>query len=245
MVEKKGTFIEHLPWSDALKILNEDSTVVIALGARTKEHGHHLPLNNDWILAEYLVKEMARELPIIVYPTIQYHFFPAFTEYPGSISLSFETSVGLIVDICKSINLHGPKKIYILNTGISTLRPLRKARDILKDRGINLKFSNMIEGRYAGDDIVLEQTYGTHADESETSKMLYIAPQIVQMDRATNNDVEGKSKGGLTRNKDNKNTTYSPCGVYGNATLATVKKGKVLTEHLISYIKNDIENFMA
>ena len=241
----KGTFIENISWSDALKILNEDSTVVIALGARTKEHGHHLPLNNDWILAEYLVKEMARDLPIIVYPTIQYHFFPAFTEYPGSVSLSFDTSVGLVVDICESINLHGPKKIYILNTGISTLRPLKKAKEILKERGISLKFSNMIDGRYTGGDINLEQTFGTHADESETSKMLYIAPEIVQMKKATNNDVEGGSKGGLTRDKNNKNATYSPCGVYGNATLATVEKGKVLTEHLLSYIKNDIESFMA
>ncbi len=45
---------ENLTWVEAEEALKKHDVVMIPLGARTKEHGPHLPLNNNWIMAEYL-----------------------------------------------------------------------------------------------------------------------------------------------------------------------------------------------
>jgi creatinine amidohydrolase len=105
-------------------------------------------------------------------------------EYPGSTHLRLETARDMIVDISVSLAKHGPKRIYILNTGVSTLRPLRAAAEILAAQGIVLRFTNIIE--VAGDVVkrVAQQKEGSHADEIETSWMLYARPETVDMSKA-------------------------------------------------------------
>src|SRR5436305_419737 len=80
---------------------------------------------------------------------------------------------------------------------------------------------------------------GTHADEIETSMMLYIAPQSVDMSKAVN-DYHGDHTGPLTRDPHG-DGTYSPTGVWGDATLATREKGKIVTEALVKAILADIQ----
>ena len=84
--------IETLPWTDVVRLLDTSTVVMIPLGAQSKEHGPHLPLNNDWLLAEYFAKQVAASTKVIVYPTINYSFYPAFLEYPGSTSLRLGTA---------------------------------------------------------------------------------------------------------------------------------------------------------
>ena len=96
--------LENLTWIQAEKALKEYEVVLIALGARTKEHGPHLPLKNDYVMAEYLKNRIAQEVPVAVLPTLQYGYYPSFLEYPGSISLKAETFKNVIGDICRSMN---------------------------------------------------------------------------------------------------------------------------------------------
>jgi len=117
---RKGVKIENLTWIEAEEILKEYDVVLIPLGARTKEHGPHLPLNTDWILAEYLAERVANEVPVVLMPTIQYGYYPSFLEYPGSVSLKLETFKEMLKDICISMSRYGVKKFYVLNTGVST-----------------------------------------------------------------------------------------------------------------------------
>jgi creatinine amidohydrolase len=121
---------------EAEKILKEYDVVLIALGARTKEHGPHLLLKNDYVMAEYLKKRVIAEVPVIALPTLQYGYYPAFLEYPGSISIQAETFKNIIIDICRSMSGYGIKKFYVLNTGVSTLRPLAQAKEELFKNGI-------------------------------------------------------------------------------------------------------------
>ena len=78
-----GILLEELTWQQAERVLKPDAVVVIPLGAAAKEHGPHLRLKNDFVLAEYFKRRvMAREAAVVA-PTINYHFYPAFVEYPG------------------------------------------------------------------------------------------------------------------------------------------------------------------
>ena len=124
--EIKSVNLEDLTWIEAEKALKQFEVVMIALGARTKEHGPHLLLKNDYIMAEYLKERVTKETSVAVLPTLQYGYYPAFLEYPGSVSLKAETFKNVIIDICRSMSGYGIKKFYVLNTGVSTLRPLNR-----------------------------------------------------------------------------------------------------------------------
>src|SRR4030095_14134722 len=86
----KGILLEDLTWLEAEKILSAETVVVIPLGAAAKEHGPHLKLKNDWLIAEYLKKQVLGQTNVVGAPTINYHFYPAFLEYPASTSLRFD-----------------------------------------------------------------------------------------------------------------------------------------------------------
>jgi creatinine amidohydrolase len=66
----------------------------------------------------------------------------------------------------------------------------------------------------------------THADEVETSMMLYIAPETVDMSKAVK-DFSPDNPGPLTRNPNGKGV-YSPTGIRGDPTLATQEKGRIV-----------------
>src|SRR6516225_5368762 len=123
----RGILLEDLTWVEAEKKLHPETIVVIPIGAASKEHGPHLKLKNDWLLAEYLKGEVIQSADVVVAPTVNYNYYPAFLEYPGSISLRLETACDLMVDICRSLARYGPQRFYALNTGISSIRPLKLA----------------------------------------------------------------------------------------------------------------------
>jgi creatinine amidohydrolase len=234
-------WLEKLTWIEAEKAFKKYNLVVIPLGARTKEHGPHLPLNNDWIMAEYLTRRIAEQVPAIILPTLQYGYYPSFLEYPGSVSLSLETSKNMIKEICSTLSRYGIKKFYVLNTGISTLYALKPAQKELEERGVTLQYTDLHE---VDGGIELEQEGGTHADESETSMMLYIKPEIVDMAKAVKdyNPLNGR---GLTRDQYNKKAgVYSESGIYGDPTLATADKGKIIVESLVQHIVKEIETLI-
>jgi creatinine amidohydrolase len=235
----RGIELADLTWQDAETVLTPDAVVVIPLGAAAKEHGPHLRLDNDHRMAEYLRRRVRDSANVVIAPTLTYHFYPAFLEYPGSTHLRFETARDVVVDIVTSLAAYGPRRFYVLNTGVSTLRPLAASADTLATRGILLRYTNILEVAGEAEDRVREQARGTHADEIETSMMLYIAPDRVDMRRARRDDAPREGQGGLTRVRGRPGI-YSETGIWGDATLATVEKGRVVVEATVAGILRDL-----
>jgi creatinine amidohydrolase len=236
---QRGIVLADLTWNQAEAALKPDTVVVIPLGAASKEHGPHLRLDNDLRLAQYFTGRVLAAADVVVAPTIPYHFYPAFLEYPGSTHLSFETARDVVVDIVRSLANYGPRRFYVLNTGVSTLRPLKASAEVLAKDGILLRYTNILEVGADATKRVEEQARGTHADEIETSLMLYMDPSRVNMDLAVRDDTPDNPSALLTRKKDGQGT-YSPSGVWGNPTLATRAKGKVVVEGMVKGILDDI-----
>ena len=180
----RGVLLEQLSWVQAESVLTPNAVVVLALGAESKEHGPHLRLANDFLMAEYLKRRVLAASDVVVAPSINFGFYPAFTTYPGSTSLQFETARDLIVDVVESLARHGPRRFYVINTGVSTLRTLAAARDVLAAKGILLGYTDILHANERVEQAVRQEEGGTHADEIETSMMLYMAPESVDMSRA-------------------------------------------------------------
>jgi creatinine amidohydrolase len=235
----RGILLEDLSWLEAQKVLRPETVVVIPLGAESKEHGPHLKLKNDFLMAEYFKRVVLDRADVVVAPTLNYGYYPAFLEYPGSTSLRLETSRDMVVDICRTLSRYGPKRFYVLNTGVSTMNALRPAAEILAMDGMVMRFTNILTISEAAEKLVRQSEGGTHADEIETSIMLYIAPDSVDMSKAVK-DYHPGPKNGLSRDPKT-DATYSASGVFGDATLATRAKGEKIVTAMIDGILGEIE----
>jgi creatinine amidohydrolase len=240
---KPGILLEELTWIEAERVLTPETVVVLPLGAESKEHGPHLKLKNDFILAEFLKGRVRERSKVVIAPTVNYGFYPAFVQYPGSTSLRLETSRDVIVDICRALSRFGPRRFYVLNTGVSTVRALAPAAEILAADGILMRHTDLLKAMGPAEKQVSQQEGGTHADEIETSMILYMSPDDVDMSKAVKDYHPGK--GGLTRDPKAEGLTYSPSGVFGDATLATKEKGRIVTEALVEVLVREIEELRA
>jgi creatinine amidohydrolase len=176
---------------------------------------------------------------VVVAPLVNYSYYPAFVEYPGSTTLRLETARDMLVDICRSLSNYGPKRFYALNTGVSTLRALEPAAKILLADGILLRYTNVLAVGEEAEKRVKKEEGGTHADEIETSLMLFIAPATVDMTKAVKDYHPGQ--GGLTRDS-HKPGAYSSSGVFGDATLATRAKGEAVANAMVEGMLREIED---
>jgi creatinine amidohydrolase len=230
-----GVRLSEIPWTEAEPLLTAERVVVLPIGAGSKEHGPHLPLGNDQVLSDYFAGRLLAARPVALLPTLTYGFYPAFLEYPGSVSLSFDTQRDVVAQICRSLARYGPRRFYALNTGISTVRPLEATVAMLRSEGILLGFTDLRVCGKKAEARVCRQALGTHADEVETSMMLYIAPSIVRMERAVKDGLVVRGRA-LTRDPKNEAGHYSASGVFGDATLATREKGEAIVEEVVADI---------
>jgi creatinine amidohydrolase len=233
-----SVYLEHLTWIDAERALTPQCVVLIPLGAAAKEHGPHLPLDNDRTLAEYLARRVAESAEVIVAPTIAYHYYPAFVEYPGSTTLRLATARDLVVDVVASLAAFGPQRFYVLNTGVSTGKALVPAARMLAARGVLLRFTDIARATRDAARGLAEQEGGSHADEIETSMMLYIAPQSVDMSKAARDFHRG---GGRLTRRSRGPGVYSLSGIYGDATRASAGKGRTVVEAIVRQIVAEVE----
>jgi creatinine amidohydrolase len=237
----RGVRLEQHTWVQAESLLTPDAVVVLPLGAALKEHGPHLALRNDLTLAEYFADRVWRASTVVITPPLTYHFYPAFVEYPGSTTLTLDTARDFTEQVVRSLARYGPKRFYVLNTGISTSRALAAASDTLSQEGILMRFTDFGAAADRAARGVKQQEIGSHADELETSMMLYIDPASVDM-RLAVKDASPAPPGPVRLNRQQGGGgVYSPSGSWGDPTLATAEKGKVLVEGIVATILADIE----
>ena len=206
---------------------------------RAVQHGPHLKLNNNERLARYLTTRVQAAASVVIAPTLTYHFYPSFLEYPGSTTLNEDTARDMTVEIVRSLSKSGPRRFYVLNTGRPTVTPLSEAAKTLANDGILLGYT---DAAYRLRDVVaLQQARITvaHADEVATSMMLFVDPAAVDMKKAVREYASGS--GALTRKKDAPGV-FSESGVLGDATVATREKGQQLVDALLAGVLEDIEN---
>ncbi len=239
--KNKAIFIEDISWTKAKEILNEKTIIVIPLGAGSKEHGPHLPLSTDYLQAKALADRVALERKVIITPIINYGFYPAFLKYAGSTSTNFATASDMVVQIIRSLAAYGPKKFYLINIGVSTNPPLMAAAKILADEGILLVFSRYDKPAFEKAEAAFRtKNYGGHADEIETSNILSIRPDLVEMKHAVN-DSSMKGKVGSMSPNPIKEGNLNTSGINGYAALGKAETGIKNMSAFAKELMNEID----
>ena len=230
-----GLLVAEAAWPEVAHRAGGGCVGVLPIGAASKEHGPHLPMNTDWRQAEWLGARLAQRRRVLVWPTIGYGFYPAFAGYPGSISLSEATFVAMVGEVLVQIGRAGVGRCLLLNTGVSTIRPLQAAMAQVAAPA-EICLANVYSGpRFLAREAALrEQPRGGHADEIETSIMLAIAPGAVEMSRAVR-AVDHEICGPPGEAGD------AGSGVYGDPTLASAEKGRRLLEAMLEDLLDRLE----
>lgn len=173
-----GVWLEDLTWFEAKARFDAGAVVIVPVGAAAKAHGPHLPLKTDALTARALGQRLIERLPVVAAPVIGFGYYPAFTPFAGSQHLSAETFKALVRELLGNLQGHGAKRIALINTGVSTEKPLDEvAREMPGVAALHMR----LLGTRA--DALLDDPEGGHADERETSVMLALDPRSVRMDR--------------------------------------------------------------
>lgn len=239
--EQKAIFLEDISWTTAREVLNEKSIVVIPLGAGSKEHGPHLPLSTDFLQAKALTKRISEKRNVVIAPTVNYGFYPAFLKYPGSTSTTFHTAAETVIQVVRSLAVYGPKKFYVINIGVSTSPTIYIASKTLAEEGILMVFSRYDKPAFEKAEAQFRtKSYSGHADEIETSNVLSVRPDLVNMKVAVN-DSSMKGKMGAMTPIPVENGNLNQSGINGYAALGSAEKGMKNMEAFANELINEID----
>jgi creatinine amidohydrolase len=215
--------------------------------AAIEQHGPHLPVNVDQVLAEGVVAaslpHLPAELPVLFLPTQAIGLSIEHVKFPGTLTLPAETVIRLWTGIGESVARAGLKKLVLLNShggqvGVMDI----VARDLRTRCGLIVYSANWF-GLPLGDEVQglftkEEHRFGIHGGDMETSMMLALRPELVDMaqaqdfrsssqDRAANYPILGN---GSSAKLGWQMQDYNAQGAAGNATLATAEKGRAVVE---------------
>ena len=223
-----GAIVAEMRWTEIRPRLEAGAVAVLPVGASAKEHGPHMPMATDYLTGEALGRLLAERADVLVWPTVGYGHYPAFVGYPGSTSIPRDLFAQTLGHLVADLERAGAKRVLILNTGISTIRGVESVL-----RPPEVTAVHVYRGQRFGEvhAEVIEQPRGGHADEAETSVMLHLYPDQVDMHAAPT--WTQPVAPGRWSHDDPESASYSPPGIFGDATLATAAKGAVLVEAMI------------
>lgn len=225
---------------------------MLPIGATAKAHGPHLPLGTDAITVEALGLRLAAALPALVAPPVGFGFYPAFVEYPASQHIPARQFEDLLVALMGGLIDHGVSQVLLLNGGVSTEAPVTIASHaVFAETGVRPAMARLrLFGR--GADTALEDASGGHADERETSLMLALRPDLVDMTKARPAPADPPSDQGtasgarivqpirLAHDRGPGPCEQSSNGATGNPGLATAAKGAAILEATMADLISEI-----
>lgn len=217
---------------------------VLPVGA-IEQHGPHLPLAVDQAILDGILSAtvplIPDDLPALILPTLPVGKSDEHSAFPGTLTFSATTLMAMWSDIGDSVARAGVRKLVILNSHGGQIAPMDiVARDLrLRHRMLVVAANWFAMGLPEGLFTPEEERFGIHAGDMETSVMRALHPDLVQMNHAR--DFRPLAAGLA---KDNKLLGLTPAGklawaaqdmhpagACGNASLATVEKGRKVIDH--------------
>ena len=217
--------------------------------AAIEQHGPHLPLGVDRALVDGVITSafphLPADLPVLFLPTQSVGFSPEHTRFAGTLTLKADTLIRLWTELAESVAATSVKKFVLLNShgGQAGLLDV-VARDLRARLGMlvysvnsfNLPLVNE-QGKSVGDLFSAhEHRFGIHAGDIETSMMLALKPEQVDMAKAQDFHSTSQNRAekfsilgdGRSAKLGWQIQDYNPHGAAGNAAAATAGKGRAL-----------------
>ena len=247
-----------MTWPEVKEAADKGKVPLIPVGS-TEQHGPHLPTKTDAFIAYEICKSTAQEIPedALVMPPVNYGYNEHHLDFPATIHIDHETLIRFVIDIGKSLAHHGFKKIVIVNEHGSNTAPMEIA-----GRRITLETQSLCASltceSIAPEAFKLLEAEDAHGGDLETSEMLYLAPDLVDMKKAVRDwdlpqsnfikygiepgDTSFAVAGGGVQFMDWW-SRMSKTGIVGDPTRATAEKGKKVLDIYVKKLSEFIQEF--
>ena len=222
--------------------LDADQVIAVLPIASIEQHGPHLPVCTDACANQAVIERtlelLPEDLPVTVLPMMPVGKANEHSAFPGTLSLSSETVQRLWIEIAESVHRVGIRKLVFFNShgGNSRILPVvaREIRARLDMLVILASLRSDVPGDFFPEE---ERRFGIHGGSIETSRMLYLRPDLVNMSKAENfpsamadlaTEFEHLPvKASIAWQAQDLN----PAGVVGNARDADAERGRQLVDH--------------
>lgn len=177
--QKVKNYLPHMTSNEIDSLLQKSDLVIIPISA-LEQHASHLPIGTDFLNGVELCKLIAQESDILVAPVLMAGQSPYHMGFTGTITLSAETIIKVHLEAVQSLIEHGFKRFIIMSShgGNDAIVGFIVDQVNQTTSGIAVNYDKAVEP-------FLEpiQSYGGHAGTGETSKSLYLIPNLVKMNR--------------------------------------------------------------
>lgn len=229
------TGLDELSWIDVAAHLARDPRLIVPVGA-LEQHGPHLPLGSNVLIARRIAVDVSREFQVLRAPTIYYGVnVDSARDFAGTATLRQKTMHRSLNELLGSWEQHGINEFIIMTAHrhephLDALATLLTQRARVRVVSVwDVEISDLLEG----------QPGPLHAGEAETSVMLYLYPELVRMDRARDFDLTEDAYRRYIRGK----LPVAPpggAGVVGRPTLATADKGERIYRRIVGAIRQSV-----
>lgn len=245
-------------WEELTVAIERNTLILFPIGT-VEEHGMHLPVNTDAIIAQEVTRLIAerilRDIPILVLPTVWSGYSAKeMMRWPGTIRISTRTFMDMIFGVCSSLIAMGFKKIILINNhGHHTELLGVVVREIADAYDVHMALTDVAKMGAESMKKVRKSELGgcLHGCEWETAMMLALNQRVI-MDKVTKEDtMKYHSKfypgDAFAANKLVFWSTWgiqkSKTGIYGDPTVATKETGLVVLEAIINNYLEFIKEF--
>jgi creatinine amidohydrolase len=226
--------VKRMRPADIATIIERDPRMIIPVGT-CEQHGPHMPLGCDTIIVERLSSDLSAEFSVLLAPTVEYGVNVE-TErgFAGNASLRKKTLHRMLNDLLDTWESTGIREFILLTAHEHD--PHLEALSTVITSGARVRVVDMFGVDFG--DLLEGQSEPMHGDEVDTSLMLYIAPELVNMTLAqdymmSRDEVRRYRRGWLRVPR------ASP-GSIGRPSLATAEKGRALYERLYTRIRDRV-----
>ncbi|GED90021.1 creatininase family protein [Streptomyces sp. 6-11-2] len=248
----------ELSWTQVKQLAEQDPIILLPIGA-VEQHGPHLPVHEDSIVAEWVADRLAKDNNCYVAPALHYGHSGTFRGYPGNLSLSQATLRTVTYELIEALVQSGFRRIVIIDNNGGNVGPVTGASlDARRDFGVLIGHLYPWQLGYALMRDVYEDpatAYG-HGAEPEHSAMLALFPDQVQSDLAVAGGLE--SADGWTPTSYNEAaipgydvrgtvlwdfSEVSPTGCTGDVSLGSAKTGEIWIERVIGFCSAYLQEY--
>ena len=215
-------------------LIERDPRMIVPVGT-CEQHGPHMPLGCDTLIVERLASDLSAEFSVLLAPTVEYGVNVE-TErgFAGNASLRKKTLHRMLNDLLDTWESTGIREFILLTAHEHD--PHLEAMSTVITSGARVRVVDIFGVDFT--DLLEGQTEPMHGDEVDTSLMLYIAPELIDMELAqdymmSRDEVRRYRRGWLRVPR------ASP-GSIGRPKLATAEKGRALYERLYTRIRDRV-----
>ncbi len=239
-------FFPYLTWPQIEAMPNKANTLVIQPIGAVEQHGPHLPLVVDAAIATAVVgkalHQLNKDIPAYALPPLCYGKSNEHWTFPGTVTLSASTLMCVLTEMAQSIYRAGFRKLVLVNAHGGQPQVLDiVARDLRQQHSDFEIFPLSVWGvPHRAAELVGADEYdkGIHAGDVETSVMLSLLPNQVNMAEAVREFPIDFAPGSLLSLEGRLPTAWtmadlSKSGVVGDATVATAEKGEAILASVI------------